>query len=66
VDRTRLEIGLNDCVLDEGIEEVKCLDMRGEGIWRNDEMKLHRRDSWVEHVLRRYMTSRRNGGRELV
>lgn len=39
-------------------EEVQSkLDMRGEGIWRNDESRqLHRRDTWRDgHGLRRYM-----------
>ena len=39
-------------------EEVKCeLDMRGEGIWRNDQSRvLHRRGSWIDgHRLSRYI-----------
>jgi hypothetical protein len=42
-------------------EEVKSkLDMRGEGIWRNDQRELHRRDSWMDgHVLSRYMVRRK-------
>ena len=39
-------------------EEVQSkLDMRGEGIWRNDESRqLHRRDTGRDgHGLRRYM-----------
>lgn len=43
---------------EEKEEEVQSkLDMRGEGIWRNDESRqLHRRGTWRDgHGLRRYM-----------
>jgi hypothetical protein len=49
---------------DELEEEVKSkLDMRGEGIRRNDQRGLHRRDSWMDgHVLSRYMIRRKEEG----
>lgn len=60
----KLVVGIGEDEVEE--EEVKGkLDMRGEGIWRNDQRQLHRRDSWMDGVLSRYMIKRRGEKRKM-